>query len=72
MRAGLAADLALFDPATVQDEATFADPHRHPAGIPYVIVNGRVVVDGAALHTRCRPAACSRLSSSRRSCRVAP
>ncbi len=43
---GLAADLTLFDPATVRDEATFPDPHRHPAGIPYVIVNGEVVVDG--------------------------
>jgi N-acyl-D-amino-acid deacylase len=39
------ADLALFDPATVRDEATFEDPHRYPTGIPYVIVNGNVVVD---------------------------
>jgi N-acyl-D-amino-acid deacylase len=46
LRPGYAADLALFDPATVQDEATFPDPHRYPTGIPYVIVNGRVVVDG--------------------------
>ena len=46
LRPGYAADVALFDPATVQDEATFPDPHRHPTGIPYVIVNGRVVVDG--------------------------
>jgi N-acyl-D-aspartate/D-glutamate deacylase len=46
LRPGFAADLALFDPATVRDEATFADPHRHPTGIPYVIVNGAVVVDG--------------------------
>jgi N-acyl-D-amino-acid deacylase len=46
VRAGLAADLTLFDPATVRDEATFPDPHRHPSGIPYVIVNGQVVVDG--------------------------
>ncbi len=43
---GHAADLALFDPNTVRDEATFPDPHRHPTGIPYVIVNGQVVVDG--------------------------
>ncbi len=27
-------------------KATFPDPHRHPVGIPYVIVNGQVVVDG--------------------------
>jgi N-acyl-D-aspartate/D-glutamate deacylase len=46
VRAGFTADLALFDPVTVRDVATFADPHRHPAGIPYVVVNGRVVVEG--------------------------
>ncbi len=46
VRAGAAADLAVFDPATVRDEATFADPHRYPTGIPYVVVNGALVVDG--------------------------
>ncbi len=46
LKSGYAADLALFDPKTVRDEATFPDPHRHPAGIPYVVVNGQVVVDG--------------------------
>jgi len=50
VRAGFAADLALFDPATVRDQATFPDPHRHPVGIPYVVVNGQVVVDGARYH----------------------
>ena len=40
------ADLALFDPETVCDEATFEQPHRYPSGIPYVIVNGSLVVDG--------------------------
>ena len=50
VQGGRAADLALFDPATVRDVATFPDPHRHPVGIPYVIVNGRVVVDGARYH----------------------
>jgi N-acyl-D-aspartate/D-glutamate deacylase len=43
------ADLALVNPATVKDEATFADPHRHPTGIPYVIVNGQIVVDGGTM-----------------------
>jgi N-acyl-D-amino-acid deacylase len=42
---GYAADLTVFDPATVKDEATFADPHRYPTGIPYVVVNGALVVD---------------------------
>jgi N-acyl-D-amino-acid deacylase len=46
VRQGYFADLALFDPETVCDRATFEDPHRYPGGIPYVIVNGGVVVDG--------------------------
>jgi N-acyl-D-amino-acid deacylase len=45
LRPGFAADLVIFDPATVADRATFADPHRHPTGISYVAVNGRLVVD---------------------------
>jgi N-acyl-D-amino-acid deacylase len=50
VREGAAADLAVFDPATVKDEATFAEPHRYPAGIPYVVVNGALVVDGGRFH----------------------
>ncbi len=45
VRPGYAADLVVFDPATVKDEATYADPHRHPTGIPWVLVNGTLVVD---------------------------
>ncbi|MGH7308031.1 MAG: N-acyl-D-amino-acid deacylase family protein [Candidatus Rokuibacteriota bacterium] len=45
VRQGQAADVTIFDPQTVRDEATFEDPHRHPTGIPYVIINGAVVVD---------------------------
>jgi N-acyl-D-amino-acid deacylase len=45
---GKAADLAVFDPATVADTATFEAPHSYPVGIPHVIVGGRVAVkDGA-------------------------
>lgn len=43
---GMKADLVVFHPTTVKDEATFADPHRYPTGIPYVMVNGRLPVDG--------------------------
>ncbi len=34
LRPGYAADVTVFDPATVRDESTYADPHRYPAGIP--------------------------------------
>ncbi|OGL12428.1 MAG: hypothetical protein A3I17_00865 [Candidatus Rokubacteria bacterium RIFCSPLOWO2_02_FULL_72_37] len=50
VRPGFAADLTIFDPATVKDEATFAEPHRYPTGIPWVIVNGAVAVDGGRFH----------------------
>ena len=49
LREGLAADVTVFDPATVKDESTFPDPHRYPTGIPYVIVNGAVAVDGGRM-----------------------
>jgi len=45
IREGAWADLVLFDAQTVADRATFTDPHQYPAGIPYVIVNGVVVID---------------------------
>ena len=39
---GLAADVVVFDPATVADRATFEEPFQYPAGIKAVIVNGVV------------------------------
>ena len=42
---GLAADLVVFDPATVRALATYDDPRRFPVGIDQVIVNGELVVD---------------------------
>ncbi|HJU86889.1 MAG TPA: amidohydrolase family protein, partial [Gemmatimonadota bacterium] len=41
---GKAADLAVFDPATVIDTATFEAPHSYPVGIPHVIVGGKLAV----------------------------
>jgi N-acyl-D-amino-acid deacylase len=38
------ADIVVFDPATVQDEATFKDPHHYATGFKYVLVNGVMVV----------------------------
>lgn len=47
IKKGMAADLVLFDPDTVQDVATFDDSHRYAEGISYVFVNGKaVVLDG--------------------------
>ncbi|MBL9189580.1 MAG: D-aminoacylase [Opitutaceae bacterium] len=47
--AGANADLVIFDPTTVRDRATFTAPHQYPEGIPFVIVNGTVAVDGGEL-----------------------
>jgi N-acyl-D-amino-acid deacylase len=44
IREGAAADLVLFDPATVKDEATYAAPHAYASGLPHVLVNGVFVV----------------------------
>ena len=49
VRPGMTADLVVFDPATVKDRSTFADPFHYSEGIPYVAVNGRLVVDGGHL-----------------------
>ncbi len=51
---GMAADLMLFDPATVIDRATFSQPHQYPDGIEYVVVNGTVVIDNGN-HTGALP-----------------
>jgi N-acyl-D-aspartate/D-glutamate deacylase len=46
LQPGYWADITLFDPQTISDRATYDQPHQYPAGIPYVIVNGRIVLDG--------------------------
>ncbi|MFH1570106.1 MAG: D-aminoacylase [Gemmatimonadota bacterium] len=51
---GAWADVAVFDPQTVGDRATYRDPHQYAAGVPYVLVNGQVVVDGGR-HTGALP-----------------
>ena len=43
---GAAADIVVFDPETVEDRATFANPWQAPQGISSVLVNGKVVVEG--------------------------
>ena len=40
----LAADLVVFDPATVIDKATYEEPFQYPQGIRAVVVNGRIAL----------------------------
>jgi N-acyl-D-aspartate/D-glutamate deacylase len=49
LEVGADADITVFDPAAVIDRATFAEPAQASSGIPYVVVNGVVVVDQGEL-----------------------
>lgn len=44
IRAGCAADITVFDAATVSDKGTFTAPHQYPVGIEWVLVAGIPVV----------------------------
>jgi N-acyl-D-amino-acid deacylase len=46
LRAGAFADAVVFDPNTIADVATYAEPRQYPAGIEHVIVNGKLAVEG--------------------------
>jgi N-acyl-D-amino-acid deacylase len=51
---GYAADITVFDPATIADRSTYAQPHQFPSGIAHVFVNGvHTIKDGA--HTGALP-----------------
>jgi len=51
---GFFADVVIFDPSTVQDHATYDDPHRYATGVVHVFVNGEQVLrDGE--HTGALP-----------------
>jgi dihydroorotase/N-acyl-D-amino-acid deacylase len=45
LKAGLCADIVVFDPATIHDVATFENPNQLSQGMEYVLVNGVPVID---------------------------
>jgi hypothetical protein len=55
MQPGCDADIVVFDPATVSDQATYALPTRPSTGIRHVLVNGTFVVRDSALVTTAMP-----------------
>jgi N-acyl-D-aspartate/D-glutamate deacylase len=52
---GADADITVFDPATIIDQATFANPMKPPLGVHHVMVNGVFVVRNGELMTDARP-----------------
>jgi N-acyl-D-amino-acid deacylase len=54
VRPGFAADIVCFDAATVRDNATYEHSRRTPDGVPFVLVNGEVVIDQGR-HTGKKP-----------------
>jgi len=54
IRPGMVADIAVFDPATVRDLATFEDPHQYAEGFSLVVVGGEIVLEGGRI-TDARP-----------------
>jgi dihydroorotase/N-acyl-D-amino-acid deacylase len=54
LKEGFKADIAIFDPATVRDTATFEKPHAYAEGVATVVVNGQVAFENGAM-TAARP-----------------
>ena len=45
LREGYAADIVVFNEATVQDLFTYEQPHQYSKGFTYVLVNGELVIE---------------------------
>ena len=54
LKEGYWADVAIFDPKTIGDRATFDKPHQYAVGMAYVFVNGKLVLEGER-HTGALP-----------------
>jgi N-acyl-D-amino-acid deacylase len=54
LQEGAWADITIFDPEQIADQATFDDPHQYATGISTVVVNGEVVIE-AGEHTGALP-----------------
>ena len=54
LKAGFYADIVVFDPATIQDHATFVEPHQYSTGMQHVFVNGTQVLKNGE-HTGAKP-----------------
>ncbi len=49
LRAGMRADLAIFDPETVRDMSTFEQPHQYAQGFAFVVINGQIVFENGVM-----------------------
>ena len=45
---GMAADIVVFDPATIADRATWDEPMQAPVGVEWVVVNGEIAIENGA------------------------
>jgi N-acyl-D-amino-acid deacylase len=54
LKAGFAADVVAFDPAQIRETNSFEKPKSYVEGVPYVLVNGVVVIDSGQ-HTGAKP-----------------
>jgi N-acyl-D-aspartate/D-glutamate deacylase len=60
IRLGADADITIFDPARVIDKATFEEPLQYSEGIPFVLVNGVLVVKDSQLVAGVHPGRAAR------------
>ncbi len=45
LKIGFVADIVVFDPNSIQDNATYSDPHQYSSGILYVLISGKLVIE---------------------------